>query len=84
MDSGISTEEDYPFQEQKWDYCKPKTKVYIYFRHIFIFVFMFIICSIKSFKRIGNGNQIAFCKQVAFYLIATTVHVFEEFEQLKR
>ena len=45
---------------------------------------MFIICSIKSFKRIGNGDQIAFCKQVAFYLIATTVHVFEEFEQLKR
>ena len=57
---------------------------YIYFRHIFIFVFMFIICSIKSFKRISNGDQIAFCKQVAFYLVATTVHVFEEFEQLKR
>ena len=44
MENGISTEEDYPFQGQKGDYCKPKTKViYIFFRHIFIFVFMFII-----------------------------------------
>ena len=44
---------------------------------------MFLICSIKSFKRISNGDQIAFCKQVALYLVAETMHVFEEYEQLK-
>ena len=36
MDNDISTEEDYHFQGQKKDYCKPKTKVmYIFFTHIF-------------------------------------------------
>ena len=77
MDNGISIEEDYHFQGQKGDYCKPKTKVmYIFFRHIFIFVFMLIIwllkyilfyffwqgISIKSSKRISNDGQIAFRK----------------------
>ena len=91
MDNDISTEEDYHFQGQKKDYCKPKTKVmYIFFRHIFIFVFMLIIwllkyilfyffrkgISIKSSKRISNDDQISFCKQVALYLVAVNLHSF--------
>ena len=42
MENGISTEEDYPFQGQKGDYCKPKTKVmcvYIYINVLVVSIY---------------------------------------------
>ena len=68
MDSGISTEEDYPFQEQKWDYCKPKTKVYI-----FLGIFLYLcLCSLfvvlKVLRELVMVIKLLFVSKLHFIL----------------